>query len=158
MFDQTGCQKGDSIRGNDGQVCWLPMPYLHCVHRTKNQSSKENGRCPHARNNMTAISTISQRTRSTYRHGDLRRVLLEAGIELARHARAHRLAVTGFAFDATARLMLAWVKAGERHSLTGIAEALGLGVKRQQDGNGALAQALHAGSGRRSAPWCGSGC
>ncbi|NDP40300.1 MAG: TetR/AcrR family transcriptional regulator [Rhodoferax sp.] len=33
---------------------------------------------------MNAISTIAQRTRSTYRHGDLRRVLLEAGIELAR--------------------------------------------------------------------------
>ncbi|MDO8448614.1 MAG: TetR/AcrR family transcriptional regulator [Rhodoferax sp.] len=33
---------------------------------------------------MTAISTIAPSPRSTYRHGDLRRTLLEAGIELAR--------------------------------------------------------------------------
>ncbi|MDO8249731.1 MAG: TetR/AcrR family transcriptional regulator [Rhodoferax sp.] len=33
---------------------------------------------------MTAVSTISPPARKTYRHGDLRRVLLEAGIELAR--------------------------------------------------------------------------
>ncbi|MDO9197149.1 TetR/AcrR family transcriptional regulator [Rhodoferax sp.] len=33
---------------------------------------------------MTAISTIAPSQRSTYRHGDLRRTLLEAGIELAR--------------------------------------------------------------------------
>src|ERR1700746_300198 len=30
-------------------------------------------------------TTTSPRERSTYRHGDLRRALLEAGIELARH-------------------------------------------------------------------------
>jgi AcrR family transcriptional regulator len=33
---------------------------------------------------MTVVSTIPRRPRSTYRHGDLRRALLEAGIELAR--------------------------------------------------------------------------
>lgn len=33
---------------------------------------------------MTAVSTISPPARKTYRHGDLQRVLLEAGIELAR--------------------------------------------------------------------------
>src|SRR3989442_3808964 len=30
-------------------------------------------------------TTVSPPARSTYRHGDLRRALLEAGIELARH-------------------------------------------------------------------------
>ncbi|ABD71801.1 transcriptional regulator, TetR family [Rhodoferax ferrireducens T118] len=33
---------------------------------------------------MTAVSTMTPPPRKTYRHGDLRRVLLEAGIELAR--------------------------------------------------------------------------
>src|SRR5205085_7510509 len=44
---------------------------------------RENGRRPH-RKLMTG-TTASPPMRNTYRHGDLRRALLEAGIELARH-------------------------------------------------------------------------
>src|SRR5213079_2772110 len=46
--------------------------------------NKENGQCPHAHETMMTTATIRPRSRSTYRHGDLRRALLDAGIELAR--------------------------------------------------------------------------
>src|SRR5207245_8612215 len=43
--------------------------------------SRDNGQRPHR---AMTDATISPPVRSTYRHGDLRRALLEAGIQLAR--------------------------------------------------------------------------
>src|SRR5271163_1865713 len=58
-------------------VCGARIVYT--VHKSV---SRRNGRCPHGR--MAMAVTSRRRVRSTYRHGDLRRALLEAGIELAR--------------------------------------------------------------------------
>src|ERR1700760_1175414 len=46
--------------------------------------TKVSGRCPHTHGLMMAQAAVQLPARSTYRHGDLRRALLDAGIELAR--------------------------------------------------------------------------
>src|ERR1700760_2067613 len=46
--------------------------------------TKVSGRCPHTHGLMMAQAAVQLPARSTYRHGDLRRALLEAGLELAR--------------------------------------------------------------------------
>src|SRR5262249_11489670 len=56
-------------------------PLQICVHRPQDHS-KPDGRCPHKA--MKRGKTASRRKRATYRHGDLHRALLQAGIELAR--------------------------------------------------------------------------
>src|SRR5690242_18462131 len=54
------------------------------MYTVSTNSSKTGGRCPHIHGNMIKGTMVSRPVRSTYRHGDLRRALLEAGIELAR--------------------------------------------------------------------------
>jgi AcrR family transcriptional regulator len=53
--------------------------FVYTVHKSP---ATENGHCPH--NPTMTGATTRRQPRSTYRHGDLRRALIEAGIELAR--------------------------------------------------------------------------
>src|SRR5688572_19663697 len=49
-------------------------------------ASRQNGRCPHIESEWRMTKRLRSKApaRTTYRHGDLRRALLEAGIALAR--------------------------------------------------------------------------
>src|SRR6218665_67194 len=54
-----------------------------CTPYTNN--SRDNGQCPHGvAMKLNNVPESLPPARSTYRHGDLRRALLDAGIELAR--------------------------------------------------------------------------
>src|ERR1700732_4447624 len=55
-----------------------------CIHRPQGDNNAD-GQCPHVHGTMMAGAAASPPARDTYRHGDLRRALLDAGIDLARH-------------------------------------------------------------------------
>src|ERR1700760_1923807 len=62
-------------------VCCV-FPTL-CIHRPQDDN-KAYGQCPHVHGTMMPGTAVRPPARGTYRHGDLRRALLDAGIDLAR--------------------------------------------------------------------------